>query len=83
MYDARVEIAYADEALRILQSRLRNQMEVRNIQFEMSRLANIADYIFDNPITDLYIQKEITDARSQVDEVIQHTEELIRRVYTL
>ena len=81
--DARVEIAYADEALRILQSRIQDQFEVRNISFEMSRLATLADYIFDNPITDLYIQNQINEASNQVDEVIQHTEELIRRVYDL
>lgn len=81
--DAKVEIVYANEALRQLQMVWTKPLNLEAITLEIGQLATIADFIFDNPLTDIYVQNQILVAKDQVERVIYQTEQLIDSIYSV
>ena len=77
---AEENIRQAEQELSRFAKELSDVPNVSEISAEISDFVSFVDYSFDGPLTKLYIQKKIKQAREKVDEAIEQVETVLQHL---
>ncbi len=78
--DANHALAIAREEIRNFSHELADVRELSRLNANVSSLNALFDIAFDNPLADLLVQKDMSDAADRVDEAIDKVTEAVRRL---
>ncbi len=78
--DAQGAIEEAKEALVDLKQELLDVDKDLDINIDIGGFLTVADYLFDNIFTDLFVQDKIQDAKAQVQEAINKVKDIKRQL---
>ena len=74
MNEARQDLSYFSKELQDIQN-------MQGIKPIVGDFLTFADFFFDNAIADIFVQVKISEAKSQVEDFIRRTRELVRQLY--
>lgn len=80
MKDAKLYIEDAKRDLMVFQKELRDLRDINNIDLETSDFLGIADVLFDNIFTDIFMQRRIDEALRKVEKTIWEVEHILRNL---
>lgn len=79
--EAQSELVKAQRYMDQLRQRLLYFNHIPDLDIDMNDFMVVMDYIFDNPITDIFVQSRISDLRTKVDEAIDQINRIIEDIY--
>lgn len=80
MKDAKLYIEDAKRDLMVFQKELRDLRDINNIDLETGDFLDIADVLFDNIFTDIFMQRRIDEALRKVEKTICEVEHILRNL---
>lgn len=78
--DANHALAVARDEIRAFSHELADVRELSRLNANVSSINALFDIAFDNPLADLLVQKDMSDAADRVDEAIDKVTEAVRRL---
>ncbi len=81
--EAQMELSEARKYINKMLSLLNSSSKFRTFDYDEGSFLRVSDFIFDNLITDIIVQKKINEISDQVDETIYKLEAIKQKLYRI